>query len=105
MLFFYMNIIPQRLWASVRVFFALWVGAVLLICNFGAWYSDEICTRTQFKAHTTPHTPQQIQATVGISIALRGFNVTLLEHDCGGMFVLLITLVLFVVHLSMCFVK
>ncbi len=73
----------QRLWAAVRVFIALWIGAVLLICNYGSWYSDSICTSTQFKAHAPINTPQIIQATVAISITLRGFNVTLREEEDG----------------------
>ena len=67
---------------------ALWIGAILLVCNYGSWYSDSICTRTQYKMHTIPNTPQQIQATVGISIGLRGINVTLIEMEdgCGKMY-------------------
>ena len=73
----------QRVWASIRVFIALWIGAVLLICNFGSWYADSICTTTQYKAHTVPNSNQLIDATVGISIGLRGFNVTLKERENG----------------------
>lgn len=75
----------QRLWACIRVFTALWIGAVLLVCNYGSWYSDSICTTTQYKAHTKPNSQQLIQATVGISIYLRGINVTLreMENGCG----------------------
>ena len=75
----------QRLWAIIRVFVALWIGAVLLVCNFGSWYSDSICTSTQYKAHTKPNTPNLIQATVAISIGLRGMNITLseVEDGCG----------------------
>ena len=67
------------------MFVALWIGAVLLVCNYGSWYSDSVCTRTQYKAHTEPNSQQLIQATVGISIGLRGFNVTLAEmkEGCG----------------------
>ena len=67
----------------MRVFVALWIGAVLLVCNFGSWYSDSICTRTDYKAHTKPNTPQLIQAVVGLSISLRGINVTLAEMEDG----------------------
>ena len=64
---------------------ALWIGAVLLVCNFGSWYADSICTRTQYKAHTKPNSLQDIQAVVGLSISLRGINVTLreVEDGCG----------------------
>jgi hypothetical protein len=62
---------------------ALWIGAVLLVCNFGSWYADSICTTTQYKAHTGTNRPQLIQATVGISISLRGVNITLKEVEGG----------------------
>lgn len=65
------------------MFVALWIGAILLVCNFGSWYADSICTTTQYKAHTKPNTPQLIQAEVGISIGLRGINITLKEMDGG----------------------
>ena len=77
------NIRLQRIWAFIRVSFALWVGAVLLVCNFGSWYSDKICTRTPYKAHTAVNTPQTIQAEIGLSIGLRGVNITLFEKNCG----------------------
>ena len=69
----------------MRVFVALWIGAVLLVCNFGSWYSDSICTTTQYKANTHPNTLNLIQAAVGISIGLRGVNITLKEvkEGCG----------------------
>lgn len=71
----------------LRVFAALWIGAVLVVCNFGSWYVDSICTRTQYKAHIAPlNAPQTIQATVRLSISLRGFNVSLsedVEDGCG----------------------
>ena len=73
----------QRLWATIRVMVALWVGGVLLVSNFGSWYADKICTRTQYKAHVHPvGAPQTIQAEVGLSIGLRGMNITLLESNC-----------------------
>ena len=73
----------QRLWAIIRVMVALLVGAVLLVSNFGSWYADKICTRTQYKAHVHPvGAPQTIQAEVGLSISLRGMNITLLESNC-----------------------
>ncbi len=79
----------QRLWATVRVFVALWVGAVLLVCNFGyEWYTDEICIKTQYKAYIhPPNIEQEIEAEIGIHIGLRGFNVTLREEayeTCAG---------------------
>ena len=72
----------QRLWATIRVFVALWIGAVILVCNYGSWYSDSICTRTQYMAHTGVNSPQLIEARVEVSIGLRGINITLLETEC-----------------------
>ena len=38
--------------------------------------------RTQYKAYVYPvHSPQEIEATVGLHIGLRGFNVTLREQS------------------------
>lgn len=79
----------QRLWASLRVGIALFVGAVILICSFGyEWYTDEQCVKTQYKAYVFPlNIEQEIEAEVGIHIGLRGFNVTLHEEafaSCAG---------------------
>ncbi len=62
---------------------AIWIAAVLLICNYGTWYGAMICTKTQFKAHTSPNVPQEITAEVGLHISLRGINITLIEKNCG----------------------
>ena len=77
-------ILLQRIWATLRVFIALWIGAVLLVCNFTSWYGDEICTRTQYRAHSDKNAPQLIQADIGLSIGLRGINITLVEKACPG---------------------
>lgn len=79
----------QRLWATVRVFVALWVGAAILVCNFGyEWYTADICVRTQYKGYIhPPNAPQEIDAAIGLHIGLRGFNVTLREEAfaaCNG---------------------
>lgn len=72
------------------MFVALWVGAVILICNFGyEWYTDEQCVLTQYKGYIhPPNVKQEIQAAVGVHIGLRGFNVTLHEEACeeGSMY-------------------
>ena len=75
----------QRLWATIRVFVTLFIGASILVSNFGfGWYTDKICTRTQYKANVNPpDSPQEIQAVVGLLIGLRGINITLNEVDCG----------------------
>ena len=74
--------ILQRLWATLRVFVALFVGAVILVCNFGyEWYTDDVCVRTQYKGYINPpNIEQEIQAEVGVHIGLRGFNITLHEE-------------------------
>ena len=63
----------------------LFIGASILVSNFGyGWYTDSVCTRTQYKAYVNPpNSPQEIQAEVGLHIGLRGINVTLFERDCG----------------------
>ena len=68
---------------------ALFIGAVILICNFGyEWYTDEVCIRSQYKAYVNPpNAAQEIEAEIGIHIGLRGFNVTLHEEaytSCAG---------------------
>ena len=79
------HLLSQRLWATIRVFVTLFIGASILVSNFGyGWYTDTICTRTQYKAYVNPpNAPQEIQAEVGLLIGLRGINVTLNEMDCG----------------------
>lgn len=74
----------ERLWATIRVFVALWVGTVILVSNFGhGWYIDTICTRTQYKAYVSPAgSHQEIEADVGLHIGLRGTNITLRESAC-----------------------
>lgn len=71
------------------MFITLFVGAVILVSNFGyEWYTDEACVLTQYKAYIfPPNIPQEIQARVGLHIGLRGFNVTLKEmslSECLG---------------------
>ena len=69
----------------IRVFVTLFIGASILVSNFGYdWYTDTICTRTQYKPYINlPNASQEIQAQVGLHIGLRGINVTLREMDCG----------------------
>ena len=80
----------QRLWATTRVFAALFVGAVILVSNFGyCWACDTQCVRTQYKAYVfPPNSHQEIEAEVGLFVGLRGINVTLREvplTECLGM--------------------
>jgi len=91
--FSFLIIIPgirgwERLWATIRVFVALWIGTVLLVTNFAyTWQTDTKCVRTQYKAYTPVHAPIEIQAEVGLHIGLRGINVTLIERpyaECTG---------------------
>lgn len=79
----------ERLWATVRVAVALWVGAAILVCNFGyEWYTADACVKTQYKGYINPpNIEQEIEAEVGVHIGLRGFNVTLHEEAfaaCSG---------------------
>jgi hypothetical protein len=78
--FSFMLIIPgirgwERLYAILRVFVTLFIGAVILVSNFGyGWYTDTKTVQTQYKAFTT----EEIIADVGLHIGLRGVNITLL---------------------------
>ncbi len=76
-------LIMKRCWTLIRVYTAVWIAGVLLICNYSAWCGDTICTRTQYKAHTGQNVPQEIEAEVGLHISLRGINITVSEKDCG----------------------
>lgn len=63
----------ERFYAFVRITTSLFVGAVILLCNFGReWDIGSITTVTQYKAG-----PGNINATVGVKIGLRGVNITL----------------------------
>lgn len=79
----------QRLYSTIRVFVALWIGCSILVCSYGyTWHTADICVRTQYKGYIfPPNTPQEIEAAVGLHIGLRGFNVTLYELPysiCNG---------------------
>ena len=79
----------QRLFSVIRVFTALWIGAVILICSFGyTWHTADLCVRTQYKGYIfPPNEKQEIQAVVGLHVGLRGYNVTLYEMayaECTG---------------------
>ena len=67
----------------LRVLGGVWIGMILIISNYSAWYGGTVCTKTQYKAHTDKNSPQIIQAEVGLYIGLRGINITLLESPCG----------------------
>lgn len=66
------------------MFVALWIGAVILVCNFGyEWYGDEVCVKAQYKGYVSPpNIEQEVQAQIGLHVGLRGFNVTLKEQAC-----------------------
>ena len=56
------------------MFVTLFIGAVILVSNFGyGWYTDTVTVQTQYKAFTT----EEIIADVGLHIGLRGINITL----------------------------
>lgn len=70
----------QRLWAVLRVSIALWIGTVLLVCNFGyGWQKDSVYVQTQYKAFTD----EEIDAEVGLHVGLRGVNITLKGGEFG----------------------
>ena len=84
MIMLYYIFILQRFWALLRVLAALWIGTIILFCNFSSWYGDEICSRTPYKGHSEKNVPQVIQAYIGLSIGLRGINITFVEKACPG---------------------
>ena len=68
----------QRLWAVLRVFIALWIGAIILVCNVGyGWQRGTAYVHTQYKAFTD----EEIEAHVGLHVGLRGVNITLTGEE------------------------
>ena len=54
---------------------AVWIGTVILLCNFGyGWQASRVNVLTQYKAFTD----DEVVADVGLFIGLRGVNITLL---------------------------
>ncbi|XP_070539714.1 dual oxidase maturation factor 1-like [Ptychodera flava] len=75
----YLLILPgirgrKRIYGAVRGLLAIYIGAIILIANFGQeWEVSEIHTKTEYKAATD----KDIEAEVGVKIGLRSVNITL----------------------------
>ncbi|XP_067935872.1 dual oxidase maturation factor 2-like [Watersipora subatra] len=64
----------ERLYCFIRITMSLFLGACVLLCNWGQeWEVDELTTHTHYKAFTN----RTIEAHVGIKIGLRNVNITL----------------------------
>ncbi|KAF6019331.1 hypothetical protein EB796_022359 [Bugula neritina] len=64
----------ERIYCSIRVAVSLFLGACIILCNWGQyWETDQVHVTTQYKAFTN----QTIEGTVGIRIGLRNVNITL----------------------------
>ncbi|KAK3608265.1 hypothetical protein CHS0354_007293 [Potamilus streckersoni] len=64
----------ESVFTIVRVLTTLFIGAVILLTNFGfTWDTADISTHTKYKAGIS----NGIQADVGVYIGLRGINITL----------------------------
>ncbi|CAL1264848.1 unnamed protein product [Larinioides sclopetarius] len=75
---FYLTIIgirgADRLYIFVRVTISLFIGAVILICNFGyGWEYGSVKATTPYKSFIN----EQVKAEIGLKVGLRGINVTL----------------------------
>jgi len=72
---FYYKDKKRNAFANTIVFVSLYVGCVIMVCNFGKeWQSGSTVTRSQY----VPLSSNQIYAQVGLHLGLRGINVTLL---------------------------
>ncbi|XP_077992198.1 dual oxidase maturation factor 1-like [Glandiceps talaboti] len=64
----------KRLYGAVRGLLAIFIGATIILVNFGQeWEVSRIHTQTEYKAATD----QDIEAEVGVKIGLRSVNITL----------------------------
>ncbi|XP_035666958.1 dual oxidase maturation factor 1-like isoform X1 [Branchiostoma floridae] len=64
----------QRLYFALKVFFSIFVLAVIMLGNFGMeWEVSEVETGVQYKAFHN----EEIHATIGVKIGLRAANITL----------------------------
>ena len=65
----------KTLYFYIAVTLNLWIGWVIIDCNWGyEWQGASGTTETVY----APYDPRHINATLGIHIGLRGFNITLL---------------------------
>ncbi|XP_028409191.1 dual oxidase maturation factor 1-like [Dendronephthya gigantea] len=66
--------LKERISVAIRIFVSLFIGAAILFSNYGMqWEKSSVDTTTQYKAFMS----QEISASVGVNIGLRGINVTL----------------------------
>lgn len=64
----------ERIYVFVRITVSLFIGAVILICNFGyGWEYGTVEATTQYKSFNKEHA----QVRIGLKVGLRGINVTL----------------------------
>lgn len=65
----------DRLYVFVRITVGLFIGAVILVCNFGyGWECGSVEGSLQYKALMK----ENVKAEIGIKVGLRGVNITLL---------------------------
>ncbi|GFY66734.1 dual oxidase maturation factor 1 [Trichonephila inaurata madagascariensis] len=65
----------DRLYIFMRVTLSLFIGAVILICNFAyGWEYGSVKATTPYKSFIS----EQVRAEIGLKVGLRGINVTLL---------------------------
>ncbi|KAG8183360.1 hypothetical protein JTE90_008263 [Oedothorax gibbosus] len=64
----------ERCYVFMRVTISLFIGAVILVCNFGyGWEYGSVRAETQYKSFVDGH----VKAEIGLKVGLRGINVTL----------------------------
>ncbi|XP_035207012.1 dual oxidase maturation factor 1-like isoform X2 [Stegodyphus dumicola] len=64
----------ERVYVFTRVTISLFIGAVILVCNFGyGWEYGSVEALTPYKSFVK----QQVKANIGLKVGLRGINVTL----------------------------
>lgn len=73
----------EKIYVFIRVTISLFVGAAILLCNFGQeWEVGKVKTETQYKAFSK----KDVKAEIGLKIGLRSINVTLVGkpiHQLG----------------------
>ncbi|XP_054713754.1 dual oxidase maturation factor 1-like [Uloborus diversus] len=64
----------EQLYVFIRVTISLFIGAVILICNFGyGWEYGSVKAVVQYKSFIN----ENAHAHIGLKVGLRGINVTL----------------------------
>jgi hypothetical protein len=68
----------QCLFTFVKALLALYVGAVILVCNYGyGWESGSVHTKTSYKTRTAGEHNHEVYCNIGVKLGLRGINVTM----------------------------